>query len=56
MSASLAKLDFEPEVILCSFHGMPKEYLLKGDPYYCQCVKTWPCCAPSSASPRSASH
>ncbi|WP_336810295.1 ferrochelatase [Bosea sp. MMO-172] len=41
MRASLAKLDFAPEVILCSFHGMPKEYLLKGDPYYCQCVKTW---------------
>ncbi len=41
MRASLAKLDFEPEVILCSFHGMPKTYLLKGDPYYCQCVKTW---------------
>jgi ferrochelatase len=41
MRASLAKLDFEPEVILCSFHGMPKEYLLKGDPYHCQCVKTW---------------
>jgi len=38
---SLAKLDFEPEVILCSFHGMPKEYLLKGDPYHCQCAKTW---------------
>jgi ferrochelatase len=41
MRASLAKLDFEPQVILCSFHGMPKEYLLKGDPYYCQCAKTW---------------
>ncbi|GAU82862.1 ferrochelatase [Bosea sp. BIWAKO-01] len=41
MRASLAKLDFDPQVILCSFHGMPKEYLLKGDPYYCQCVKTW---------------
>jgi ferrochelatase len=41
MRASLAKLDFEPDVILCSFHGMPKEYLLKGDPYHCQCVKTW---------------
>jgi len=41
MRASLAKLDFEPEVILCSFHGMPKDYLLKGDPYYCQCAKTW---------------
>ena len=41
MRASLSQLAFEPEVILCSFHGMPKEYLLKGDPYHCQCVKTW---------------
>ncbi len=38
--ASLGKLAFEPEVILCSLHGMPKEYLLKGDPYYCQCAVT----------------
>ena len=38
--ASLAKLDFEPQIILCSLHGMPKEYLLKGDPYYCQCAVT----------------
>lgn len=37
---SLGKLSFEPEVILCSLHGMPKEYLLKGDPYYCQCAVT----------------
>lgn len=36
----LAALDFEPEVILASFHGVPQSYLLKGDPYYCQCVKT----------------
>ena len=37
----LATLDFEPEVIVTSFHGMPKSYLLKGDPYHCQCAKTW---------------
>jgi ferrochelatase len=36
----LAKLDFEPEVILTSFHGVPRSYLLKGDPYHCQCAKT----------------
>ncbi|MFG1358533.1 ferrochelatase [Xanthobacter pseudotagetidis] len=36
----LAALDFEPEVILASFHGVPKSYLMKGDPYHCQCVKT----------------
>jgi ferrochelatase len=36
----LATLDFEPEVILASFHGMPKSYLMAGDPYHCQCAKT----------------
>ena len=37
----LASLPFEPEAIIASFHGVPKEYLLKGDPYHCQCAKTW---------------
>jgi ferrochelatase len=41
LKKGLAQLDFEPEVILATFHGVPKEYLLKGDPYHCQCVKTW---------------
>jgi ferrochelatase len=41
MRSALAELTFEPEVILVSFHGVPKEYLLKGDPYHCHCVKTW---------------
>jgi ferrochelatase len=36
----LAKLPFKPEVIIASFHGMPEEYLRKGDPYYCQCAVT----------------
>jgi ferrochelatase len=36
----LAKLPFAPEMILASFHGMPEEYLTKGDPYHCQCAKT----------------
>jgi protoporphyrin/coproporphyrin ferrochelatase len=40
VKAQLAKLRFKPEVILASFHGMPEEYLRKGDPYHCQCVKT----------------
>ena len=38
--AALAKLDFEPEVILASFHGIPQDYFDKGDPYYCHCAKT----------------
>ncbi len=40
MQASLAKLDFEPEIILATFHGMPQKYLQKGDPYHCHCQKT----------------
>ena len=40
LEQGLAKLPFKPDVILASFHGMPEEYLQKGDPYHCQCVKT----------------
>ncbi len=36
----LDTLDGQPEVLVASFHGVPKEYLLKGDPYHCQCQKT----------------
>ncbi len=36
----LARLPFKPDVIIASFHGMPEEYLCKGDPYYCQCHAT----------------
>ncbi len=41
LKLGLAKLDFEPEVILATFHGMPQKYLTKGDPYHCHCAKTW---------------
>ena len=30
----------KPEVLVCSYHGVPKRYLLEGDPYHCQCQKT----------------
>ena len=30
----------EPETLVMSFHGLPKEYLLAGDPYFCECHKT----------------
>ena len=33
-------LDFEPEVIIASFHGLPQSYFEKGDPYHCHCAKT----------------
>ncbi|MBB98133.1 MAG: ferrochelatase [Rhodobacteraceae bacterium] len=37
---SLASLDFEPELVLASFHGIPQSYFKKGDPYHCHCHKT----------------
>lgn len=36
----LAGLDWKPEKILASYHGIPQSYFDKGDPYYCQCQKT----------------
>lgn len=36
----LKALDFVPEVLLLSFHGMPERTLHLGDPYHCQCRKT----------------
>ncbi len=29
-----------PDLLVCSYHGMPERYLTQGDPYYCQCLKT----------------
>ena len=40
INAHLAGLPFQPEIILASFHGMPKEYVDKGDPYQAQCIAT----------------
>ena len=40
LQAELKALPFEPEMILASYHGMPKEYVTKGDPYESQCVRT----------------
>jgi protoporphyrin/coproporphyrin ferrochelatase len=40
LKAELKALAFEPDVILASYHGMPKDYVAKGDPYMDQCVRT----------------
>jgi ferrochelatase len=40
IEAGLAGLDFVPDVLLASFHGMPKRTLEMGDPYHCHCQKT----------------
>ena len=35
-----AAADTKPDILVCSYHGVPKRYLLEGDPYHCQCQKT----------------
>jgi ferrochelatase len=40
LKRQLALLDFEPERLLLSFHGMPLRTLQLGDPYHCHCQKT----------------
>jgi ferrochelatase len=40
MTEDLAKLDFEPELVIASFHGLPKAYVDKGDPYARHCRET----------------
>ncbi len=40
LKAELKNLPFKPNVILASYHGMPKQYIKNGDPYESQCVRT----------------
>jgi ferrochelatase len=40
LSRQIRALDFEPERLLLSFHGMPQRTLELGDPYHCHCQKT----------------
>jgi ferrochelatase len=40
IEAALRALPFVPEVILASFHGIPKSYADEGDPYPAQCAET----------------
>lgn len=37
---ALGSLNFEPDALLASFHGMPQRTLALGDPYHCHCQKT----------------
>ena len=40
LTRQLAVLDFTPDRLLLSFHGMPVRTLDLGDPYHCHCKKT----------------
>ena len=35
-----ASLQKKPDILVCSYHGVPVRYLMEGDPYHCQCQKT----------------
>jgi len=36
----LSEISWKPDLILASYHGIPKSYFDKGDPYQCYCQKT----------------
>ena len=40
LERDLERLEFKPQQVVLSYHGVPKKYLQKGDPYHCQCHVT----------------
>ena len=40
ITEGIAQLDFTPDLVITSYHGMPQSYIDKGDPYYHQCHDT----------------
>ncbi len=40
IETAYAQLEDRPDILVCSYHGVPQRYLLEGDPYHCQCQKT----------------
>lgn len=40
ISKKVNEINWEPDLIVASYHGIPKKYFDKGDPYHCYCHKT----------------
>ena len=40
VETAYSKAETAPDLLVVSYHGMPKRYLIEGDPYHCQCQKT----------------
>ncbi len=40
INKKLSIIDWKPDLIIASYHGIPKKYFEKGDPYHCYCKKT----------------
>ena len=40
LKIKLSEINWKPDLIVASYHGIPKKYFDKGDPYHCYCHKT----------------
>ena len=40
INKKINEISWEPDLIIASYHGIPKKYFDKGDPYHCYCHKT----------------
>ena len=40
IETKISQINWEPDIIMASYHGIPKKYFEKGDPYHCYCHKT----------------
>ena len=40
LSKKVDEINWKPDLIVASYHGIPKKYFDKGDPYHCYCHKT----------------
>ena len=40
LKKKISEINWKPDLIVASYHGIPKKYFDKGDPYHCYCMKT----------------
>ncbi len=40
LNKKISEINWRPDLIIASYHGIPKKYFEKGDPYHCYCQKT----------------
>ena len=40
IEVKINQINWKPDLIMASYHGIPKRYFEKGDPYHCYCHKT----------------
>ncbi len=40
INKKIKEINWKPDLIIASYHGIPKKYFDKGDPYHCYCHKT----------------